>query len=142
MKSVVIFKSGLFDQSWPNDNGDPNTPPLGRDLAEHFGRGMAVFSVDVKVAIEATGGWELEVEINGRVFIFFFHWAPIGDPEDEYWVVQPRLKRKLATTLFKKRPNLTQDLEPAVDLLRKVIDTSSEFTNVQWFDLDEFRQIY
>ena len=142
MKPIVLFKSDAFDRSWPAADSDPNQPPLGKDLADSLKQNFAAHGVNAKPTVEGTGGWEFEATIARDQYIFFVLWAAVGDPPEDFWVVQTRKKQGLIKSLFGKTPDPAPDLQPALGLLRRIIESSSQITDVRWVDANEFAQIY
>jgi len=142
MKPIVLFKSNAFDRSWPDVGSDPNEPPLGKDLAESLEQKFATYGVTTNVIVEATGGWEFEVTLDGEHYIFFVHWAAVGEPPEDFWVVQARKKKGLRKFLLGRSQDPAVNVQPALDLLRCIIENSSDMTDVRWVDANEFAQIY
>lgn len=142
-KSIVAFTTDCFDLSWPAGDGDPNGPPLGRDAAEYFIRRLSESGVSVvgNEAVMGEGGWHWNVVIDADVYLFALHWAPIGEPERDFWIIQIRKDAGLLRRLFGKQFP-PEEMLPAADAIKRIIDDEPRFTDVGWLTPAEFRSIY
>ena len=98
-------------------------------------------SIPLKEPMQEEGGWMLSVDIDGQRFSLFVHWAPLGDPPIDFWVIQPGKQKGLFATLFGRKSNHAE-LEPICTLLDDVIRKESRLTNVKWVAPEEFARIY
>lgn len=91
--------------------------------------------------IQGEGGWHFENEIDGTTYDSFVHWAPIGNPPQDCWVIQPRLRKGVLRTLFghATRPD---ELASLCAVLHRAIDGNDAFTLVEWLNAEEFRAAY
>jgi hypothetical protein len=141
MKSIGIFRSNAFDLSWPKEPTDPNTPPLGRDLAEHLKTRLTAIGLKASDPIEGSDYWVLDLEMDGGRTSLIIHWAPIGNPPIDYWVVQPQQKRSLLGNPFGKASASLQ-FEASCAALRRVLEEDGSIQNLEWLDEAEFKQRY
>ena len=142
-KIIAIFKSDCFDTSWPDDGTDPNEPPLGKDLAEYFKTRLHEKGIEVDSPFESEVGWEFFVTIENILYSLLVHWAPIGEPQTDFWVIQPQKQEGCLKGLFGKgRGQKAEDLKPFLKILKPIVNESKEFTDVEWLSYDEFSAIY
>jgi hypothetical protein len=141
MKSTGIFRSNLFHLSWPKEPTDPNSPPLGRDLAEHLKTRLTAIGIKASDPIEGSDYWVLDLEMDGGRSSLIVHWAPIGDPPIDYWVIQPRQRHGLLGSLFGKA-SASSHLERSCAALRRVLEEDDSVQNLEWLDEAEFKQRY
>jgi hypothetical protein len=139
--AVLLFRSDSFDRSWPESGGDPNDPPLGRDLAELLGENMSARGFETKTVVESTEGWEFDAKIEGGSFNYFVHWVPIGDPPEDFLAVQIRKRVGLLKSLF-ARSATAGDTLPGIELLKKVVGDLPDCRDIRWLDAKGFSEIY
>lgn len=141
--TVVVFTSDRFDHSWPTDTKDPNWPPLGQDAAVYVQSKLAehnIASVPVK-PIVGEGGWSWNANLEGTQFRLFLHWAPIGNPPQDAWVIQVRKSVGLLAKVF-GRPSTSTHSSPLMEVLKRIIEHDPTFQNVQWLTAAEFKPVY
>jgi hypothetical protein len=142
-KSIVAFTTDYFDRSWPEDGSDPNVPPLGKDAAAYFRRRLSEFGVQVvgSDAVMGEAGWHWDVSIGRDDYGLVVHWAPLGKPPKDYWIIQISKHVGLLPRLLGKK-GLPSDVMPVVTVLRRIIDAEPKFGEVRWFTPEEFRVVY
>jgi hypothetical protein len=141
MKSIVVFRSEAFDHSRPKDGSDPNAIPLGRDLADYLKTKLAERSIPVRNPIQGTDGWVVDGDLQNIPFSLFVHWAPIGTPPSDHWVIQPQVRRGFLKTLFEPRkPSV--ELEPVISNLASLLSEDTRISDLTWMDEAEFASVY
>jgi len=140
--NVVVFATDLFDQSWPSQ-GDPNFPPLGEDAAVYFCRKLGVLQVEVleNTPLMGEGGWHWTARIGRNVYCVFLHWAAIGRPETEFWVIQLDRKRGILNRVF-AGDDASCDMSAMVAVHSQIIGGEPRFHDVQWLTAAQFAQVY
>lgn len=141
MKSIALFRSTLFDQSWPANDKDPNAIPLGRDLAEYLQTKLSEQGIHVQGPIQGDGGWVVDGDFPSTPFSLFVHWAPIGNPPIDRWVIQPHVRRGVFKSLFGARKPLTK-LEPLIGILNATLSQDSRIENLTWMDENQLAAVY
>ena len=86
------------------------------------------------------GGWHLDVEIQGARFSLFIHWAEIGEPSVDSWVIQPGKQTGIVRRLFGRKPSATE-FAPICELLHDIVDHNPDFTSVRWVTTEEFKTL-
>jgi hypothetical protein len=127
----LLFASDAFSVG-----GDAASSPLGKDAAEFFGAQLTAHGVQVNSLVEATDGWELEVNIESLRFLLFVHWIPID--AENHWILQIRQPRK-ALLGFQRQDN---KLEIAFQTISEAIADRQEIKVARWLTEAEFRAIY
>ena len=140
MKAIAIFRSSAFNLSWPKEGSDPNKPALGRDLAEHLRNRFAKIGLSTSNPIEGSDHWVLDLEMQGRRLSMVVHWAPIGNPPIDYWVVQPQERLGIVASLLRKQKEF--DFEPLRSALKRVLEEDANVQALEWLDDADFRQRY
>lgn len=139
LKTVVVLKSDHFMFAETEHDG----PPEGEDIARFIMSAMSEQSSPPLLddPVTGEGGWSWNIEIGQTVFDLFVQWAPIGEPPEDCWVVQPGLRKGAFRTLC-GRATQPEELVPVCDLLHRVLDTNRAFSSVEWLTMDEFREVY
>ena len=142
-KSIVAFTTDYFDQSWPSGEDDPNVPPLGKDAAAYFIRRLSELGVQVlgKEAVVGESGWHWNISIGKDKYALVIHWAPIGKPPKDFWIIQISEDASLFGRLIGKK-SLPGDATPVVSAIRRIIDDEPRFSDVRWLTPEEFRSVY
>lgn len=142
-KRVVAFTTDDFDLSWPQGEDDPNVPPLGKDAAAFFRRKLSEFGVQVigNEAVMGESGWHWNVSVGKDKFSLVIHWAPIGKPPKDFWVLQISKDVGLFAGLFGKTGS-SDEVMPVVTVIKRIIEDEPRFNNVRWLTLEEFRSVY
>jgi len=140
-ETVAIVASSNFDYG-PADVDSEVSAPAGKDFAEFVERHLVAHGAK-RLATAVTGeeGWTFDVDIRGKRFRVFVHWAPIGDPPADRWVIQSDICKPLFRSLF-ERKTADHEIEPIVRELRRVLDDASEIEEVIWVSQKEFRSMY
>ncbi|EEF59691.1 hypothetical protein [Pedosphaera parvula] len=141
MKSIALFQSDAFDHSWPSENTDPNAVPLGRDAAEYLKTKLAEQNIAVQNPIQGEGGWVVDGDFQKILFSLFVHWAPIGTPPTDHWVIQSRLRRGLMKSIFSSS-KFPEQLQPLITILNNALVRDSRINSLTWIDEAEFAAIY
>lgn len=139
-KTIAVFRSSLFNVSWPKDAADPTTAPLGKDLADYLKSEFAENGLTTSIPIEGSDHWVFDVETQGRRFSLIIHWAPMGNPPSDYWVVQLRERVGLIAGLFGRRRSF--DCERLHNVLQSVLEADANIQNLEWLDDVEFKRRY
>lgn len=142
-KSVVVFESNQFDLSWPEDDSDPNYPPLGEDLARYIWERLKSLD-NVEVALhgpdEGETGWQLSFSIDEQSYLADLHWAPVGADADDAWVIQLRKDLSWFRALFgSEAPQ--REIGPAAEIFDEVLQ-EAPVEDVRWLTQQEFAEVY
>src|ERR1700692_4322840 len=136
MKSIAVFRSAAFDQSWPAE-GNPNDVPLGRDLAEYLKTKLAEQNIPVQNPIQGEGGWIVDGQFQNIPFALFVHWAPVGTPPVDSWVIQPQVRRGIIQSLFGARKP-PEELQPLLTQLNTTLSHDPRINDLVWMDDNQF----
>lgn len=140
---IVIFKSKAFYQGWPDEDSDPNHPPLGKDLAVSIRQTIMTQGANNPSAIvEAEGGWEFEASIDGEKIVLFTHWVPIDDPPEDYWVIQTRGRASLADSIWGISVENEGDQNRVAKFLKSAVEAIPDTSDVRWLSDEQFKAIY
>jgi len=140
-RTVAILQSDRFP--YRNSGDDPKESPPGRDLAVFLMHEMSTrgFAPTFATPIQGEGGWHWDGDLDNKSFNLFVHWAWIGNPPRDCWVIQPDLRKGVLRTMFGK-PARPDELAPICELLHSVLDHNAVFSSVQWLTDEEFRKVY
>ncbi len=140
LKTIVVLRSNQFNFSETEDDG---SPPAGKAVATYIMHAMSNHGCPALFddPVSGEGGWSWVAEVGRIRFTLFVHWAPIGEPPQDCWVVQPGLMKGIFRTLF-GRATKPEELTPVCDILHRVLDTNPAFSSVEWLTMDEFREAY
>jgi hypothetical protein len=142
-KIIAIFESDAFDLSWPDDDSDPNEPPLGKDLAEFLQARLQEQSIEADAPFDSETGWEFFVTIEGVQYSLLAQWAPMGEPESDVWVIQPQILQGCLKALFSRDQGQNpRDLQPLLKAIKPILNESNVFSDVRWLTRDEFSAVY
>jgi len=141
VRSVVVFESAQIQQLRTRSSAEEfirvskNIVDLiRREVEKHGGK-------TVSNPVPGEGGWTWHVRIKAQEFGVFLHWAPIGNPPRDSWVVQTGTRQSLFSAIF-GRPAPETALVPIVERLRDVVNEDHGFSNIRWLTRDEFRMAY
>jgi hypothetical protein len=143
-RPIVIFQSDLFDNSWPSTS-DANWPPAGKDAALFFLEKLVAsgfVALDDSPFIDKDG-WLARLRWgDNNVYAFVVHWAAIGEPPEDYWVVQTA-KEHQGFIQYLRWKKATDETLPICNILREIIkEQAGYFSNVRWLSMKEFCCIY
>ncbi len=139
-ETIAIIKSDKFDFGLA-DLYDPEAPPgyaFVSYLIESLQRKGGKLVCEPVAGEE---GWTFDLTTGGKDYRAFVHWAPIGNPPSNRWVVQPRIRRTLLGTIFGTKSQ-SSDLAPIVDLLHESLADLAVIESVRWISDSEFASIY
>jgi hypothetical protein len=141
--TIVVFSTDRFDLSWPSAAGDPNYPPRGRDAAVYFQRKLSERGMTSIGSEPVMGecGWHWSVASGKATIDLVLHWAPIGSPRRDCWVIQSKVHIGLFGRLIGGKVQ-TDELTSLCAVLKSIIESESDLANVRWLTPDEFRSIY
>src|SRR5439155_10611404 len=83
---IAVFQSDFFEL--PFSEGVNVT--LGRDLAEYLKKKFEDIGTQISGPFEDETHWELYTALQDDRFGIAVHWAPIGEPPRDFWVIHPR----------------------------------------------------
>jgi hypothetical protein len=140
----VVFLSDLFANSWPTGGEDPNYPPLGEDCANWLRAKLSDRSKLFVVGepIDGSGGWTMFVQFAREEFEVFVHWAPIGQPPIDAWVIQIAHIRGLLGKLFSRHRKVSPSLELIISELNTILEAEPKIHDIQWLTSEDFRKVY
>ena len=141
MKSIAIFRSEAFDHACPKDGSDPNAIPLGRDLADYLKTKFSERNIPARNPIQGTDGWVVDGDLENLPFSIFIHWAPIGTPPSDHWVIQPQVRRGFLKPLFGSR-DPSEELKPLITNLASLLSEDTRIRDLIWMDKTEFAAVY
>ena len=138
---VAIVSSSAFD--FGGENYDPDSSlPLGSDFAKYVeGRLIAHGTSSLSSPVPGEGGWSFDVGFNSGKFGLFVHWAPIGNPPTDRWVIQLRSNESSLESLLGRR-DVRLRASDIVSFLQSALATSKEIEGVQWVSNREFALLY
>lgn len=141
-KTVVVFQSDLFDRSWPKDQKELETVPWGADLAKFFVQELDKRGIQCerREPTVGEGGWTIYPSAGRDRFSLFFQWLPVGQPAEDFWVIQPAKPKGCIGSLF-GGTTPSEELEPICSQVRAILESEKKITRVSWLTLDEFRQL-
>lgn len=140
-KVIVIFRNERFGTPWPEGSVDA-AEPWGRDCAEYFLRELRNLGAFPTFAepIQGDEGWVVDAKVGDQEFSLFFNWAPIGDPPQTFWAVQPSTRRGVIATLLGRRKS-PDDLSPILEKVNAIVDRD-DFEDVRWLSQQELAALY
>ena len=111
--TIAIVSSNAFDFGRTDIDGEVPTP-AGKDIATFIlQRLVAAGATCLAEPVPGEEGWTFDIELDWGKYRVFVHWAPIGDPPEDRWVVQPDICKPLLRSLFGRRTAL-DEIQPAV----------------------------
>lgn len=140
-KTIAVVTSTSFDFEGPDGDYDETVPP---------GRAFADFVVNRLVSngakcianpVPGEEGWTFDVTIVNTPYRVFVHWAPIGNPPTDRWVIQPDVCKGLLRSLVGRRTS-DSEVAPIVVELRRALDDAAEIDNVDWITREKFTNMY
>lgn len=140
LPAIGIVSSDAFD--FGNGVCDSDSQlPLGLDFAKYveeklLAHGASSFSAPVP----GEGGWSFDVDINSEKFRVFSHWAPIGNPPVDRWVIQVRSGESFLDSLLRRRRASFNDA--IISFLKDALATSEAIEEIQWISHKEFTVLY
>ena len=139
--TIAIVASSNFDYG-PADIDSEASAPAGRDFAEFLERRLLAHGAKrLAMAVPGEDGWTFDLEVGGKRFRVFVHWAPIGDPPADRWIVQSNICKPLFQSLFGGK-TADHKIELIVRELRRILDDASEIEEVVWVSRKEFALMY
>lgn len=139
--TIAIVASGAFDYGQVDLDAEFQTP-AGNDLATFIvGKLVKAGAKCLVEPVFGEEGWTFDVEVHGDQYRVFVHWAPIGRPPTDRWVIQPDVRKPLLRSLF-GRKTANQEVQPLVRELRRVLESSAEIDEVNWISKEEFASMY
>ena len=141
MATIAIVTSSNFDFGAANVDSEGTAPP-GSDFAEFVESLLLAHGAKrLGTAVPGEGGWTFDVGIGDRQFRVFVHWAPIGVPPADRWVIQSDICKPLLRSLF-GRKTADHEIEPIVRELRRVLDDATRIEEVVWVSKEDFASMY
>ncbi len=137
--TIAIISSNAFDFAGADIRV---SHPAGKDLAEFIlNRFNANGARQLSDPVAGEEGWTFDVELDSNSYQLFVHWAPIGNPPVNRWVIQPDIRKTLLRTLFGRR-TAEHEVQPIVLKLRHLLDSADIIDEVNWVTQKEFASIY
>ena len=140
MKATVIFRSSRFTAPLSEEQ----EPAPGLDCAAALMEALSRRGVFLPSArpIEGEGGWTVDLESeDGTNIALLVHWAPIGEPPEDYWVIQARERKGVLRSLFGKR-DTPQQVSEICDVINDVLMSWEGLQKKKWLTDEEFSQVY
>jgi len=142
MRAVVAFHSSEFDLSWPEEDRDPNNPPLGEDCARFIFDALSARGVSFvpPKPVQDECGWVLYADWQGMSFLLFVHWAPLRSFAGDWWVVQVGRRSGALRALFGHPAE--DGVAGFCELLAAILESASGVSDIRWFGREEFAKEY
>ena len=142
-RSVGVFSSDLFDIPPPPRIHDKAASPLGHDLARLLFTELdkvAVPRITRAGPVAGEDGWIFWCSLDGRGYSVFVHWAPIGEPPSDHWVVQIDARVGLLRAFLGKRAS-DDEVAPVREELARILDRPG-VRDLRWLTMKEFGRVY
>lgn len=144
MRSVVVFQWNEV-LSHENVTGDEErfTTELSRPVAEALlsslkNRGYAI---NVETPYAGERGWHFTLRNGDQKYSIFTMWTGIGEPNEDYFAIQPSLVRGWLASLFLARPG-EDKLAPVCEILDEALKKPPSVSSLQWLSDQQFYQVY
>ena len=139
--TIAIIKSTAFDFEGPNGSFDESLPP-GQSFAAFLEQRLIACGARlVSKQVPGEEGWSFDVELHARVYRFFIHWAPIGDPPSDRWIIQTSICKGLLHSLV-GGATIERDVSTVLDILHQQMSNASEIEEITWITNEEFSELY
>ncbi|UUO07550.1 hypothetical protein M4951_04385 [Blastopirellula sp. J2-11] len=139
-KTYVVFRSALFSFAWPKEGPDL-APPWGKDCAAFVKERLRAFDevTSINGPHQDESAWTLDVILGGERYELHVHWALIGEPPVDCWVIQVYPVMGLIGWLF-RRP--LQHFSKLLKNVFQTLETTEGISDVQWMNFEEFSNVY
>lgn len=139
--TIAVVSSTSFDFEGPDSEYDEATPP-GKEFANFLVKRLVTFgAICIGKPVSGEAGWTFDVMIVDTAYRVFVHWAPIGSPPADRWIIQPDICKGVVRALLGRRTT-DSEVAPLVVELRRVLDGATEIENVDWITREEFADMY
>jgi len=135
-KTCVVFRSTLFNSTWPNQELAVETAAeLGRDCADFLARqlGRRELITQVSDVRQSDWGWYFRVTIDEERYIIFVMGG--GGPHTAGWWTVQVSPPGYFLWLFRKPRTHCREL---VELVADVLDGTEEIDEITWMTGDEY----
>ena len=139
--TIAIVESTAFDFEGPDGSFDDSVP-AGHAVALFVEQRLCANGAKtVSEPVSGEEGWTFDVELDDNVYRFFVHWAPIGDPPSDRWIIQTDIRKGVLRTLVGGK-TVETDILTALNLLHRVLSDASEIVEITWITNEEFMKMY
>jgi hypothetical protein len=138
-RQIAVFDSDAFSREWQDSNGEH---VWGQDCALYLRKEIestAGWSVDAAVSLE-DDGWAFDARLGPASYGLFVHWAPIGSPPRDLWVVQLYRKVGFIKEILKSKER--DEVEELAGVVDHILSNDERIRDLRWYTFDEFRKIY
>jgi hypothetical protein len=139
--TVAMIESRAFEFEKPNETNS-GSEPEGQSFADFVAKQLVASGGRMtSKPVPGEDGWSFDVELDARVYRFFVHWAPIGNPPSDRWIIQTDVRKSLLGSLIAKK-TVEADISTAVDILHTQLSNASEIDEMTWLTAEEFAHMY
>jgi hypothetical protein len=139
--TIAIVDSTAFDFDGPNGSFDESVP-AGQSFALFVEQRLSANgSKTASEPVSGEEGWTFDAELDDNVYRIFVHWAPIGDPPRDRWIIQTDVRKSLLRSLVGGK-TVEADILTALNLLHRVLTAASEIDEITWITNEEFVEMY